>query len=92
MPRGQIDVVEQRPVQHDVAAALGVLRHAAELVEQEDVGAAEGRDAGAHGLDDASINRLGGGAGGQGHAGAGLVGRKDANRAATCSARASGDS
>ena len=63
-------------VQHDVAAALGVRRHAAELVEQEDLGAAERGDAGADGLDDAGVDRLGRGAGRQRDAGRRLVGEE----------------
>ena len=74
--RGQVDMVEQRPVQHDVAAALGVRRHATELVEQEDVRAAERGDAGADGLDDAGVDRLGGGAGRQRDPRGRLVGEK----------------
>jgi hypothetical protein len=69
-------MVEQGPVQHHVAAALGVGRHPAELVEEEDVRVAERGDPGADGLDDAGVDGFGRGAGWQGDPRGRLVGEK----------------
>ena len=85
--RRQVDVIEQRPVQHDVATALGVRRHAAELVQQEHVRAAERGDASPDGVDHAGVDRLGRGAVGSAMRAAGSSARKEARRAATCSAQ-----
>jgi hypothetical protein len=74
--RRDVDVVQQRPVQHHVAPSLGVGWHAAELVEQEDLGAPERGDAGADSLDDAGVDRFGGGAGRQRDPRGGVVGEQ----------------